>query len=96
MSQQGIIKIENGSYLKQLMTNFDKNPINILNKKSFLILTQSHGMAHHLSPQDTQFECNGMMHQSVNIVKTRKQNLSYVLWRTASVEENPAWQSVMV
>ena len=34
MSQQGIIKIENGSYLKQLMTNLDKNPFGILNKKS--------------------------------------------------------------
>ena len=33
MSQQSIIKIENGSYLKKLMMNFDKNPIGILNKQ---------------------------------------------------------------
>jgi hypothetical protein len=36
MGQQGIIKIENGSYLKQLMMNLDKNPFGILKKKSFL------------------------------------------------------------
>ena len=36
MSQQGIMKIEKGSYLKQLMTNLDNNPFGILNNKSFL------------------------------------------------------------
>ena len=31
-----------------------------------------HGMMPHLSPQDTQFECNGTTCQSISIVETRK------------------------
>ena len=47
--------MENGSYLKQLMTNLDKSPFGILNKKSFLF-SEASGAGFILEPIQV---CNG-------------------------------------
>jgi len=73
-----------GSYLKQLMMNLDENPFGIITKKSFLH-GEASGSGLVLEPIQGG---NGMMHQSISTVKTKKLNSPYVLQRATFVEEN--------